>query len=96
MRIIRIFPRKTKATPDDENVRINCGPGLLDECDEAHISVTFSWDMQCAENLAEQWKYAGRVMIGGPAAGTRGGEFVPGMNFDGVFDSSIVREDPRL
>jgi len=79
MRIIRIFPRKTKATPDDENVRINCGPCLLDECDEVHISVTFSWDMQCAENLAEQWKYVGRVKIGGPAAGTRGEEFVPGM-----------------
>lgn len=79
MRIIRIFPRKTKATPDDEDVRIGCGPGLLDDCDEAHISVSFSWDLEIAEHLAEQWKYAGKVLMGGPAVGTRGFEFVPGM-----------------
>jgi len=34
MMIIRVFPRKTKATPTDEDVRINCGPELWDDADE--------------------------------------------------------------
>jgi hypothetical protein len=84
MKIIRVFPRKTKATPTDENVRINCGPGLWDfnfngEIDEVHISVTFSEDLHCAEYLAKQWRVVAPVKIGGPATGDKGGEFTPGM-----------------
>ena len=37
MELIRVFPRKTKATPDDEKVRVNCFPQLTDEADEVHI-----------------------------------------------------------
>ena len=79
MKIIRVFPRKTKATPDDENVRINCGPELWDEADEVHVSVAFTYDLSHAEWLAEQWKHVAPVKIGGPATGDKGGEFTPGM-----------------
>lgn len=79
MKIIRVFPRRTKATPTDDLVRINCGPELWDECDEVHISVAFTWDMDRAEWLAEQWRHVAPVKIGGPATGERSGDFVPGM-----------------
>jgi hypothetical protein len=77
-RIIRVFPRKTRATPDDDLVRINCGPDLLDEADEVHISVSFTWDLARAEKLARAWGGVAPVKIGGPATGERAGEFVPG------------------
>ena len=79
MRIIRIFPRRTKATPVDENVRINCGPGLFDEADEVHVSVAFTWDLPRAEWLVRQWSAVAPVKIGGPATGERSGDFMPGM-----------------
>ncbi|MCL2290846.1 MAG: hypothetical protein FWC34_09140 [Bacteroidetes bacterium] len=79
-RIIRVFPRKTKATPDDENVRINCKPVIFDEADEVHVSVTFTWDLRRAEYLYNQWRWAGfNTKIGGVAFGQPGGEFVPGL-----------------
>jgi hypothetical protein len=79
MRIIRVFPRKTKATPDDNNVRINCPPGLFDEADEIHISVAFTWDLPRAEWLEKQWRSVAPVKIGGPALNEPGGDFIPGM-----------------
>jgi hypothetical protein len=36
MKTLRAFPRRTNATPDDDNVRIGM-PGLFDECDKALI-----------------------------------------------------------
>lgn len=79
MRIIRVFPRKTKATPVDDLVRIGKGPDLFDEADEVHISVAFTWDLPRAEWLAKQWAHIAPVKIGGPATGERGGDFVPGV-----------------
>jgi hypothetical protein len=55
LKIIRVFPRRTKATPTDDLVRINCYPGLFDEADEVHISVTWTWDLPRAEQLAKAW-----------------------------------------
>lgn len=78
-RILRIFPRKTNATPDDEQVRIGQMPGLFDEADEVHISVAFTWDKPWAEFAAEQWRRVAPVKIGGPAYNEPGGEFIPGM-----------------
>jgi len=78
-KVFRVFPRKTKATPDDQNVRINCAPGLFDEADEIHISVTFSWDLPCAEKLAWEWSVVAPIKIGGPATGEKSGDFIPGM-----------------
>jgi hypothetical protein len=79
MKIIRVFPRRTNATPDDENVRINVEPSLFDEADEIHISVTFTYDIPRAEYLAKQWKPVAPVKVGGPAFNEHGGDFVPGM-----------------
>ncbi len=77
-RIIRVFPRRTNATPNDQNVRFG-DLGLFDQADEIHISVSFSWDMERAEKLAEQWKIIAPVKIGGPATDNCKGEFTPGM-----------------
>lgn len=79
MKIIRVFPTKTAATPQDEMVRINTGPGFFDEADEIHISVLFSWDLGKAERLVKEWKHVAPVKIGGPATGERGLNFTPGM-----------------
>ena len=79
MKIIRVFPRRTNATPDDDLVRINCQPGLFDEADEVHISVTFTWDIPLAEKLEKAWRSVAKTKIGGPALGDPGDEFEPGM-----------------
>lgn len=79
MRIIRVFPRRTKATPTDDLVRIGKGPDLFDEADEVHISVAFTWDLPRAERLAKEWSHVAPVKIGGPALNEPGGDFVPGM-----------------
>lgn len=79
--IIRVFPRRTNATPDDPLTWIG-EPGLLRPVgiDEVRVSVTFSWDMAAAERIAASWADLGyRVRMGGPAAGDPGGEFEPGM-----------------
>ena len=79
MKTLRIFPRKTNATPNDEDVRINTTPSLFDEADEAHISVTFTWDIPRGEWLYNQWKHVAPTKIGGVAFNEKGGDFVPGM-----------------
>jgi len=79
MKIIRIFPRRTSATPDDDLVRIAESPGLFDECDEVHVSVTWTWDLPLAERIAKAWSYVAPVKLGGPATGMRGGDFLPGL-----------------
>lgn len=81
MKILRVFPRRTKATPIDDLVHIG-GPDLFSkhiEADKIHISVTFTWDLPIAEKLAEEWKPYGPVEVGGPATGQRGENFTPGM-----------------
>lgn len=76
-RIIRVFPRRTKATPDDDLVRIGL-PDMWDEADAVQISVAFSWDLPLADRLAGEWERVAPVTIGGPATGTAGGQFSPG------------------
>jgi hypothetical protein len=76
-RIIRVFPRKTKATPTDEWVRFS-PPGLFDEADEIHVSVTFTYDRPAAERLAEDWRRVAPVKLGGVAYGDSSLEFIPG------------------
>jgi len=76
-RIIRVFPRRTNATPIDAMSRVGL-PGLFDQCDEVHISTAFTWDLPEVERLEKQWKYVAPVKIGGPAVGSRGEEFVSG------------------
>jgi hypothetical protein len=80
MKIARVFPRKTVASPDDELSFFKEPPLLgMPEVDEVHVSVAFTYDMQYAEYLAEQWKALGvPVKMGGPAFDQPGGEFIPG------------------
>jgi hypothetical protein len=76
-RIIRVFPRRTKATPTDSLAYVG-EPDLFAEADEVHISVTFTWDIPEAERLAAIWRHVAPVMVGGPAISQAGAEFVPG------------------
>lgn len=79
MKLIRVFPRKTNATPDDENVRFS-EPGLWDDGDEVRVSVTWTEDKQRGEEISEAWRaITSSVSIGGPAYDDPGGEFEPGM-----------------
>lgn len=78
-KIIRVFPRKTNATPDDENVRIAATPEIWEEADEIHISVAFTWDLPWAEKVEKLWRYVAPVKLGGPAFNEPGGDFIPGL-----------------
>ena len=77
MRLIRVFPRKTKASPDDRLAYFG-PPDLFAEADEVHVDVTFTWDKPRAERLAKMWESIAPVKIGGVAYGDRGNEFMPG------------------
>ena len=82
MKIARVFPRRTAATPNDELVFFGPPPMLaLPEIDEVHVSVTFTYDKAKAEQLAEDWRWAGvPVKVGGPAYDDPAeGEFIPGL-----------------
>lgn len=76
-RLIRVFPRKTQASPTDDMAFFG-GPDLFAEADEVHIDVTFTADKPKAEMLAEDWQNVAPVKIGGVAYGDPGSEFVPG------------------
>uniref|UniRef100_A0A6M3JRY7 Radical SAM superfamily protein n=1 Tax=viral metagenome TaxID=1070528 RepID=A0A6M3JRY7_9ZZZZ len=79
IRVARVFPRKTKASPND-NLSFFGPPGLFPpSVDEVHISITFDWDLSQAEYLTDEWSRVAPVKIGGPATGMAGGDFVPGM-----------------
>ena len=78
MRLIRVFPRRTKATPTDELAYVG-PPDLFAEADEVHVSVAFTWDIPAAERLAKQWARVAPVKVGGPAYDTRGEAFTPGL-----------------
>jgi len=75
---LRVFPRRTRATPCDDGVRIG-EPGLFDmDVESVTVSVTFAWDLPEAERIAALWAERAPTTIGGPAVGTVGGEFEPG------------------
>jgi hypothetical protein len=77
MKLVRVFPRRTKATPVDPLAY--CGPpDLFVEADQVHIDVTFTWDKPQAEWLEKQWRHIAPTKIGGVAYGDPGAEFVPG------------------
>lgn len=76
-RLIRVFPRRTKATPVDDLARFGL-PDLLDAADEVHVSVTFTDDKSAGERLAEAWSRVAPTKLGGVAYGDRGDEFIVG------------------
>lgn len=77
-KLIRVFPRRTKATPTDPLARVG-DPDLFDQADQVHISVTFSWDLPEAERLEKLWRHVAPTAIGGPATGARSDDFTPGL-----------------
>lgn len=79
-RLARVFPRITKATPQDSLAFFGPPPRLFPiEFDEVHVDCTFTPDKPAAEWLAEQWSDLGvPVRVGGVAYGDPGIEFVPG------------------
>jgi len=79
VKIIRVFPRRTKLTPDDENVVVNQSPSLFDNADEIHISVLFKHDISRGHELAEKWEKVAPIKLGGVAFDQPGRDFVPGM-----------------
>ncbi len=78
-RIIRLFPRRTRATPTDPLAIVNREPELFDAADAVHISVAFTWDLPAAERLARSWRHVAPTTIGGPATGQRGESFTPNL-----------------
>ena len=85
MNVIRVFPRKTTATPDDALAFVGSPTKeFLNSYDndklDVHVSTTFTYDIPKAEQLAEDWHKAGfTVKLGGPAFNNSGGDFVAGL-----------------
>ncbi len=79
MRIARVFPTKTNMSPTDEDAYFGAPNLFTRKYDEVHISTAFTWDIEKANWLAEQWRDYGKVKIGGAAFDDPGGEFIPGM-----------------
>jgi hypothetical protein len=78
--VIRVFPRKTKWTPDDELAFVGDPPLFRPPDQSVKISIAFKWDLPEAERLYRSWRtYYEDVDIGGPAIGEKEGDFVPGL-----------------
>jgi hypothetical protein len=79
MKIARVFPRVTNATPHDDMAFFDGPPLWPVECDEVHVSVAFTYDLTRAKALATDWSKSGYdVRIGGPGTGQAGEAFTPG------------------
>ena len=89
MKIARVFPRKTNASPTDDLSFFGLPSMFLPHIDEVHVSVTFDWDKKRAEWLAKNWEQIAPTRIGGPAYDDPGGPFEPGryLNQDYVITS---------
>jgi len=94
VKIARVFPRRTVATPDDAlsfrptdhagEDYTTAAPGMFPpEVDAVHVSVTFDYDRKAGEWLADAWKDAAPVTIGGPSFDRENKQvwrrFTPGM-----------------
>lgn len=80
MKIARVFPRRTSATPTDDLAFTSLFPPrlTLPEIDEIHISVAFTYDMPRAECMEKEWRMVGvPVKMGGPAFNQPSYDFVP-------------------
>ncbi len=76
MTVLRVFPRRNKATPDDEYATTDyTGLFMPESVDEVHVSCAFTYDLDRAYDLAEAWSKYYPVKIGGPAFNEPGGEF---------------------
>jgi len=76
--VIRVFPRKTKWTPDDELAFIGEPPLFRPPDMDVYISVTFTWDILEGRRLLEAWSnHYSSCLIGGPAFDAYGVNFEP-------------------
>lgn len=79
--VIRVFPDRTKWTPDDEWAFVGHPPFFRpgNRSTPVMVSVVFTWLRARAERIAESWRmYYDDVRVGGPAYDDPGGEFIPG------------------
>ncbi|MCL2215424.1 MAG: hypothetical protein FWB91_00255 [Defluviitaleaceae bacterium] len=82
--IIRVFPRRTSYTPEDEYAFIGSPPDkkyLIPEHREVHVCCVFTWDKTLCEELAHKWWLITNkpVKLGAPAYGSPADDFIPGM-----------------
>ena len=79
MKILRVFPQRTSATPTDDMALIGPPPLFRPEADEVHVSCVFSWDLERAKQLRDDWsQYYDVVKLGGPAVRSEANGFVAG------------------
>lgn len=77
--ILRVFPRRTAITPNDEMAFIGNPPLWRPEAEEVHVSATFTWDRHRALELGQAWgQYYPVVKVGGPAFGSATNGFTSG------------------
>ena len=77
--MIRVFPRKTSKTPQDDKVYLTGPPDEPLEDRTVYVSCLFTYDREEAKKLADQWDSGGyNVSLGGPAFDAKGGNFVSG------------------
>ncbi len=79
--IIRVFPERNSYTPEDDMCFFD-KPGLfIPDHSEVHVCCVFTWDIDRCRELQFQWQGATTkpVLLGGPALGEAGGDFIPGM-----------------
>ena len=82
MRIARVFPSRTKLSPIDQDAYIGSPffPEMMPEYYQINISVTFTWDIDRANQLRKEWSsfFPGKVFMGGPAFNSISGNFESG------------------
>lgn len=77
--MIRVFPRKTAWTPDDELAFIGNPPLFRPDDQPVKVSVCFTWDIPEGQRLKRAWSdYYSSVELGGPAFSDPGNGFTPG------------------
>jgi len=78
--IIRVFPRRNSYTPTDDLAFFGNPPLSIPKHDEIHICCVFTWDIEQCRKLQFRWQGVTDkpVLLGGPAFGESGGEFVAG------------------
>ncbi len=78
--MIRVFPRRTKWTPDDELAFVGDPPLFIPPYQSVRVSIAFTWDLSEGFRLYRAWRdYFDDVQIGGPACGDPGENFYPNL-----------------
>lgn len=66
--IARVFPSRTSMTPIDKDAYYDTPDLFTPQYDEAHVSITFTWDILKGKRLAQAWeRHAKIVKLGGVA-----------------------------